>query len=65
MKYITLSNGVSMPMPGYGVYQVETHALCQQTAAHAIMEKYGVIHRSWGPLPRGGRASSPTPSWLL
>ena len=32
------------------VNQVETHALYQQKAAHAIMEKYGVVHESWGPL---------------
>lgn len=35
------------------VNQVETHAFCQQTAAHAIMEKYGVIHQSWGPFAEG------------
>ena len=35
------------------VNQVETHALCQQTAAHAIMEKYGVVHQSWGPFAEG------------
>lgn len=35
------------------VNQVETHALYQQKAAHAIMEKYGVVHESWGPFAEG------------
>lgn len=35
------------------INQVETHALYQQTAAHAVMEKYGVIHQSWGPFAEG------------
>ena len=35
------------------VNQVETHALYQQKAAHAIMETYGVVHESWGPFAEG------------
>ena len=35
------------------INQVETHALYQQTAAHAVMEKYGVVHQSWGPFAEG------------
>lgn len=35
------------------VNQVETHALYQQRGAHAIMEKYGVVHESWGPFAEG------------
>ena len=35
------------------VNQVETHVLCQQTAAHAVMAKYGVVHQSWGPFAEG------------
>ena len=35
------------------VNQVETHAFQQQRAAHAIMEKYGVQHESWGPFAEG------------
>ena len=35
------------------VNQVETHALYLQKAAHAIMEKYGVVHESWGPFAEG------------
>lgn len=35
------------------VNQVETHVFQQQKAAHAIMEKYGVAHESWGPFAEG------------
>ena len=45
------------------VNQVETHALYQQKAAHAIMEKYGVVHESWGPLCRGQKDFFTTRFW--
>lgn len=35
------------------VNQVETHPFMQQRDAHAIMEKYGVQHESWGPFAEG------------
>lgn len=35
------------------VNQVETHVFQQQEKAHAIMEKYGVQHESWGPFAEG------------
>lgn len=35
------------------VNQIETHPFQQQNAAHAIMEKYGVQHESWGPFAEG------------
>ena len=35
------------------VNQVETHAFFQQTAAHEIMKKYGIVHESWGPFAEG------------
>ena len=35
------------------VNQVETHVYQQQTRAHEIMEKYGVVHESWGPFAEG------------
>jgi len=35
------------------VNQVETHPFLQQKTAHGIMEKYGVIHQSWGPFAEG------------
>lgn len=35
------------------VNQVETHVFHQQAKAHAVMEKYGVQHESWGPFAEG------------
>lgn len=35
------------------VNQVETHVFEQQTVAHKYMNKYGVIHESWGPFAEG------------
>lgn len=35
------------------VNQVETHVFHQQAKAHAVMEKYGVRHESWGPFAEG------------
>ena len=35
------------------VNQVETHIFQQQKAAHAVMEKYGIAHESWGPFVEG------------
>lgn len=35
------------------VNQVETHVFQQQKTAHGYMEKYGVIHQSWGPFAEG------------
>lgn len=38
------------------VNQIETHPFHQQSIAHAIMEKYGVQHESWGPFAEGRKA---------
>ena len=35
------------------VNQVETHVFQQQQTAHAIMQKYGITHQSWGPFAEG------------
>lgn len=35
------------------VNQVATHIFQQQKAAHAVMEKYGIAHESWGPFAEG------------
>ena len=36
MEYITLNNGVKMPMIGFGVFQVNDHKQCQQAVEDAI-----------------------------
>lgn len=42
MKYITLSNGVKMPMLGYGVYQV-TKDECERCVLDALNVGYRLI----------------------
>ena len=42
MEYITLANGVQMPMLGYGVYQV-TPEECEHCVAQAIDVGYRAI----------------------
>lgn len=36
MEYTTLSNGVKMPMEGFGVFQVEDAAVCEQAVFDAL-----------------------------
>ncbi len=42
MEYIPLSNGVNMPMLGYGVYQVDP-ATCEKSVREAIEVGYRAI----------------------
>lgn len=48
--FIDLCHNVEV-MPA--VNQVETHVFHQQAELHAIMDKYGVVHESWGPFAEG------------
>lgn len=43
MDYITLNNGVQMPMEGFGVFQVTDQAVCEQAVADAISVGYRLI----------------------
>lgn len=36
MDYVTLNNGVKMPMEGFGVFQVPDPAQCEQAVGAAI-----------------------------
>lgn len=36
MEFITLSNGVKMPMEGFGVFQVPEAAICEQAVSEAL-----------------------------
>ena len=49
-RFIDLCHNVEV-MPA--VNQVETHVFHQQAGLHAIMDKYGVVHESWGPFAEG------------
>lgn len=43
MKYVTLNNGVEMPMEGFGVYQVEDDKVCEQAVSDALEAGYRLI----------------------
>ena len=49
-RFIDLCHNVEV-MPA--VNQVETPVFHQQAELHAIMDKYGVVHESWGPFAEG------------
>lgn len=43
MEYVTLNNGVKMPLEGFGVYQVPEAAVCEQAVSEAIETGYRLI----------------------
>ena len=43
MEYVTLSNGVKMPLEGYGVFQVPEAAVCEQAVRDALSVGYRLI----------------------
>lgn len=43
MDYVTLNNGVKMPMQGFGVFQVTDAAICEQAVADALSVGYRLI----------------------
>jgi 2,5-diketo-D-gluconate reductase A len=43
MEYVTLNNGIRMPLLGYGVFQVADAAECQRCVAEAIDAGYRLI----------------------
>ena len=43
MEYVTLNNGVAMPVLGFGVYQVEDPAECERCVSEAIAAGYRLI----------------------
>ncbi|MDE6833145.1 MAG: aldo/keto reductase [Ruminococcus sp.] len=43
MEYKTLTNGVKMPMIGFGVYQIEDYAQCEQSVLNALDSGYRLI----------------------
>lgn len=60
MEFVTLSNGVKMPLEGFGVFQIPDAKVCEQavtdalsTEAIAMMKEFGVMPEAWGPLAEG------------
>lgn len=43
MEYTTLKNGVKMPLEGFGVFQVDDAAVCEQAVADALAAGYRLI----------------------
>ncbi|MCC8098283.1 MAG: aldo/keto reductase [Eubacterium sp.] len=43
MEYVTLNNGVKMPLEGFGVFQVPDHAQCEKAVSEAIEAGYRLI----------------------
>ena len=43
MEFVTLNNGVKMPLEGFGVFQVPDPAVCEQAVLHAIDSGYRLI----------------------
>ena len=43
MEYVTLNNGVKMPLEGFGVFQVPDQAQCEQAVLDAVSTGYRLI----------------------
>lgn len=43
MNYVTLNNGVKMPLEGFGVFQIPDASVCEQAVADAIKSGYRLI----------------------
>ena len=43
MEYVTLNNGIKMPIVGFGVYQVSDANVCEQAVLDAIDSGYRLI----------------------
>ena len=44
MEYVTLNNGVQMPLEGYGVFQVTDQTECEKVVLEAIQAGYRLIY---------------------
>ncbi len=43
MDYVTLNNGIKMPMQGFGVFQVPDADICEQAVTEALSVGYRLI----------------------
>lgn len=43
MDYVTLNNGIRMPMEGFGVFQIEDAKVCEQAVLDALDAGYRLI----------------------
>lgn len=58
MEYTTLRNGVTMPLEGFGVFQIPEAAVCEQAVLDALDTGYRLIDTA-GLFQRGSRRRSP------
>lgn len=58
MEFVTLNNGVKMPMLGFGVFQIDDPAQCEQAVCHAVAIGYRLFDTaaSYGNEAAVGRA---------
>ncbi len=43
MEYVTLNNGLKMPMEGFGVFQVPDPAQCEQAVIDALDSEFCMV----------------------
>lgn len=43
MEFVTLNNGIKMPLEGFGVFQVPDPAVCEQAVLDAVSSGYRLI----------------------
>lgn len=43
MDQIILNNGVNMPLPGFGVFQITDQKLCEESVLNALRTGYRMI----------------------
>ncbi len=58
MEYVTLSNGVKMPMIGYGTFQITDAALCEECVGHALESGYRLIDTAAAYMNEGAVGSA-------
>ena len=50
MEFVTLNNGLKMPMEGFGVYQVTNLSECEEAVYNAILAGYRLIDTASVPV---------------
>ena len=67
MEYVTLNNGVKMPILGFGVYQITDPVECEQAVVDALQAGYRLIDTaaSYGNEEAVGRGIRLVKKYLL
>ena len=43
MEFVTLNNGVKMPLEGFGVFQIDDLSICEQAVSDALSTGYRLL----------------------